>query len=96
MSDPIDRGPKPGERSTRGVFVDEFGAPRRDRRRQVQLSDEQVAQIATAAARQAVQLMVSDGYRAVGKNVVEKGLWIIGVIVLGLFSLAVGKGWIKF
>jgi hypothetical protein len=76
-------------------FIDTDGYRGPDRRSEIHLTPAQIDRIATKAAEKAVSKMIDDGYRAVGKNVVEKGLWIIGLVACGLFAVATSKGWIK-
>lgn len=95
-------------------WLDESGESRTERRRKVHLTEKQIDEITSAAARQAVglmkkeihevasaaakeavEIMITEGYAAVGRNIVQKGFYVLGVVALGLFSLGVGKGWIK-
>lgn len=66
-----------------------------DRRREAHLSDEQIEQIAEEAAKRALKHMIEDGYKAVGKNVIEKGAWVVGVLACGIFAWLASKGFIK-
>lgn len=76
-------------------FVDTVGYQGPERRREVHISDAQIARIADKAATRAVQQVLDSGYKAVGKNVVEKGVWVIGAIACGLFAYMTSKGWIR-
>jgi hypothetical protein len=62
-----------------------------ERRTRQPLSDEQIEHIAQRAAELAVQKMTTDIYASVGKSVMQKVFWIVGVVatamVLGNASL---------
>jgi len=78
---------------TRFVDTDQYRGP--ERRKEVFLSESQIEQIAEEAARRALSHMIDDGYRAVGKNIIEKGIWVVGVIACGLFAWLASKGFVK-
>lgn len=59
------------------------------------LTDEQMDDIAERAATRAVEKLTQDAYRAVGKSVVDKFLYILGVCALGLYFYLQQKGIIK-
>lgn len=80
-------------KSNNFVNTDQYKGP--ERRKEVYLSDDQVKMIAEEAAREALKQMIDDGYKAVGRNVVEKGMWILGVISCGVFAWLAAKGFIK-
>lgn len=67
-----------------------------ERRRDVHLSAGQIERIVDRAAERAVRQMLDDGYKAVGRNVIEKGMWLVGAISCGIFAYLASKGWIKF
>lgn len=67
------------------------GTRSEERRRNSGLSDEQVETIATRAAEIALEKVYSE----VGKGVVKRIAWIAGVVVISVFLLMAGKGWIK-
>ena len=77
------------------TWTDAEGKTRPERRRQVHITKAQIDHIAEKAAEKAVARMIDTGYRAVGKNVVEKGFWVVGLVSCGIFSFMVAKGWIK-
>ena len=52
-----------------------------DRRSRPSLTDDQIEMIAQRAAELAVQKMTTDIYANVGKSVVQKVFWMVGVIV---------------
>jgi hypothetical protein len=56
------------------------------------LTDDDVERIAERAAQKAVEMMTRDAYAAVGKGVVQKALWIIGVLALTAFVWASQHG----
>lgn len=58
-------------------------------------SDEQLQQITTEAAKKAVEMMTKDAYAAVGKTVVEKFLYMVGMLTVALGAWGISKGWIK-
>ena len=62
-----------------------------ERRTRPTLTDEQIEHIAQRAAELAVQRMTTDIYASVGKSVLQKVFWVVGVIatamVLGNASL---------
>lgn len=66
-----------------------------ERRRIPHMTDEQMDEIADRAASKAVQKLADEAYRAVGKSVVEKLFWIVGVLCVGGYLWAQGKGYIK-
>lgn len=52
-------------------------------RRANPLSDEQIEDIAEKAAEKAIEKLTGDVYKAVGKSVVQKMVWILGAITVG-------------
>jgi hypothetical protein len=60
-----------------------------ERRNEAHLSEDQIEQIAERAAAKAVDKMRDDAFKAVGKTVIEKLFWIVGVLVLG------GLAWLQ-
>lgn len=66
-----------------------------ERRREVHITASQIEKIAQKAAEKAVSQMIDTGYKAVGRNVVEKGMWIVGAVSCGIFAFLASKGWIK-
>ena len=59
------------------------------------LTDEQIDVIATKAAVKAVELATQNMYQGVGKKVVGWTFYIVGAAAIGMFAVAVSKGWIK-
>lgn len=66
-----------------------------DRRKpSVQLTDEQIEEIAERAAKKAVEQMTNQIYLEVGKGVVKKALYLLGAFVIGVGLWAKAKGWL--
>ena len=63
--------------------------------RPVNLADAQIELIAQRAATKAIEQMTTNAYAAIGKGVVTRFLWIVGVLTVGLFFLGAKQGWIK-
>lgn len=59
------------------------------------LTDSQIEKIAEKAADRAVAKITDHVYREVGKGVVRKLFWIVGVTSVALFFWAQAKGLIK-
>lgn len=51
-----------------------------ERREHVQLTEDQIDQIATRAATKAVEMMTASAYQEVGKRTVKGLLYIVGVL----------------
>ena len=56
------------------------------------LTDEQIDEVAERAADLAVKKMTENAYKAVGKSVIEKLFYIVGVLTLALYLWAKEKG----
>lgn len=65
------------------------------RKNSVWLSDEQIEMIAEKAAVKAVSKMTDQVFREVGKGVIQRFTWILGVIAVAVYSYAYGRGWLK-
>jgi hypothetical protein len=76
-------------------FVDTDAYQGPERRKEVHITDAQIERIAAQAAEKAVQHVLDTGYRVVGRNVIEKGIWLVGAVSCGLFAYFASKGWIK-
>ena len=63
-----------------------------ERRRPPVLTDEQIEQIAQKAAELAVQKMTTEIYASVGKSILHKVFWFVGVLAT---ALVVGNASIK-
>jgi len=55
-----------------------------DRRRAPFLTDDQIEHIAQKAAELAVQKMTTEVYASVGRSVLQKVFWIVGVIATAM------------
>ena len=64
-------------------------------RRKMPLSEEQIELIAEKAADKAVAKMTEQAYAAVGKGVLDKMLYVVGVGIVALSIWLMQKGWIK-
>lgn len=72
------------------------GRPPVDNRRvTLSLTDEEIDHIAEKAAEQAVAKMTAAFYREVGRGVVNRFLWIIGILAIAAYVAAQQRGWIK-
>lgn len=64
-----------------------------------ELTEQQIEEIATRAAEKAASMAVEiaekNFFQAVGKRVMGAAFYVIGVTVVGMFAIALGKGWIK-
>jgi tetrahydromethanopterin S-methyltransferase subunit G len=78
------------ERIDEEVIID-----RRKNPQTVVISELQIEEIAERAADKAVERIVNDVYQQIGKTIVDKMLWLIGVVTLGAFSYALSNGWIS-
>jgi hypothetical protein len=61
----------------------------------IHLTDAQIDEIAEKAAEKAVAKMTAHIYQEVGKGIINKLLWVIGVIVVGTYGFLSAKGIIK-
>lgn len=66
-----------------------------ERRKEAHLTDDQIEAIASKAAELAVQKMTDNAFRAIGKGVVQKFFYVVGVLFLGGVGFAQAKGWIN-
>lgn len=57
-----------------------------------QLTEDQIEEIAERAAERAMQKLADHMYKQVGKSVVSKLFWIVGVISVGLYLWLKQKG----
>lgn len=58
------------------------------------LTEEEIERIAERAADKAVEKMADQAYQAIGKGVVSRFLWIVGVITVGFAAWLHSKGFI--
>ncbi len=59
------------------------------------LNDEQIEEIAERAADRAIQKLTDEAYRSIGKSIVNKLFYIVGVLSVALYFWAIQRGWIK-
>lgn len=60
----------------------------------VQLTDEQIEMIAEKAADKAVEKMTALVYQEVGKGVLKKLFWLVGVLAIALYAFLREKGFV--
>lgn len=58
------------------------------------LTEDQIEDIAERAAERALNKMADQVYREVGKGVISKALWLIGVAAVGLAAWLKSKGFL--
>lgn len=56
------------------------------------MTEEDVERVAEMAANKAVNKMATEAYQAIGKGVVNRFLWIVGVITVGFAAWLHSKG----
>jgi len=56
------------------------------------LTNEQIDEIAEKAAKKAVGMITAELYQNVGKSVVDKVFWVIGIVAVGLYFWLQSKG----
>lgn len=54
-------------------------------RRSNPLTEEQIEEIAEKAAEKAIERLTGEVYKAVGKSVIEKAVWIVGAVSVGVW-----------
>ena len=59
------------------------------------LSEEMIEHIADVAAQKAVEQMTANAYKAVGKSVLDKMFYMVGLLTVGLYLWAQNRGWFK-
>lgn len=59
------------------------------------LTDDQIEVIAERAADRAIEKLTNEAYKAVGKSVVQKFFWIVGVCAVALYVWLQQKGLVK-
>jgi hypothetical protein len=67
-----------------------------ERREHVQLTEDQIDQIATRAATKAVEMMTASAYQEVGKRTVKGLLYIVGVLSVMALGWLTAHEKIKF
>ena len=63
-----------------------------ERRARAHLTEDQIEDIAEKAAETAIEKLTGDVYKAVGKSVVSKFLWIVGASAVGVWIWAKKAG----
>jgi hypothetical protein len=66
-----------------------------ERRTHEWLTEEQIELIAERAATRALSKMTDQLYREVGKGVISKFLYLIGVVTVAAWAWAHNQGWAK-
>lgn len=66
-----------------------------ERRSRLNLTDDQIEQIAERAASKAMEKITDQLYQEVGKAFVAKIVWIVGVLVVAATIWAHQKGWLE-
>lgn len=73
-----------------------YAGPNRRAHNFGQLSDEQLEEIAERAAEKAIAKVTQDLYTSIGKAVLTKVIWSVGVAWVALIIWLNAKGFIKF
>jgi len=60
-----------------------------------ELSDDQIEEIAERAAQKAIEKATQDFYAGVGKSIMGKVYWMVGLMIVGLFVWMNKNGWVK-
>lgn len=63
-----------------------------ERRAEIPLSEPQIEAIAEKAAEKAIEKLTGDVYKAVGRSVISKFVWVVGASVCAFWLWAKGKG----
>jgi len=63
-----------------------------ERRTEIPLSETQIEAIAEKAAEKAIEKLTSDVYKAVGRSVISKFLWIVGASAVAVYLWAKKTG----
>ena len=66
-----------------------------ERREIAALSEDVMERIAERAAQKAVQQITNQVYLQVGKSVLSKVFYVVGVVTIGLVLWAQSHGWLK-
>lgn len=65
-----------------------------DRRAPAELTEEQIECIAEKAAEKAIEKLTGDVYKAVGKSVIQKFIWLVGAVTIGGYLYLKKSGFI--
>ena len=66
-----------------------------ERRTRSALSEEEIEDIAERAAEKAMLKMTNQLYQEVGKGIISKLLYLVGIIAVGLWAWLHQGGWLK-
>lgn len=66
-----------------------------ERRAATHIDDETLKKVATMAADLAVERMTNNAYQAIGKGVVQRVTWVIGLACTALAVWGAQHGWFK-
>ena len=66
-----------------------------EKREVMALTDQEIEEIAERAAEKAVHKLQNEIYKSVGKSVLDKLYYVVGVLAIALAGYAASKGWIK-
>lgn len=64
-------------------------------RRHITISEDQIEEIAELAAKKAVEKLEARMYQEIGRGVMKKLSWLVGIAAVGTFLWAQKNGWIK-
>ena len=64
-------------------MIDDYTGP--ERRAKAHITEDQIEEIAEKAAEKAIEKLTGDVYKAVGKSVISKFLWIVGASAIGVW-----------
>lgn len=71
-------------------MIDEYAGP--ERRAKAHITEDQIEEIAEKAAEKAIDKLTGDVYKAVGKSVISKFIWIVGASAVGVLIWAKKNG----
>lgn len=66
-----------------------------ERRKTPLLTEDQIEHIAERAAEKAVKQLTDTAYREIGRTVVQKLFYAVGVMAAAAYLYAQSKGWLK-
>lgn len=73
--------------------VSDYTGP--ERRKEIHFSEEQMDSIAERAAERAMQKLTDEAYKSIGKGLISRLFWVVGVLATAAYFWAQGKGLIK-
>ena len=71
-------------------MIDEYEGP--ERRAKAHITEDQIEEIAEKAAEKAIEKLTGDVYKAVGKSVISKFMWIVGASAICVWIWAKKNG----